>query len=519
MYKGQKVKLEDIIRFGGEGYVKQITLNENNDGSCYDYRIDAVGAGPSSGYGHLYFTDYEPDIYSLKFYKHEEHSDYVRFNSKKPIIQKIEWNPADKIKPLSDEAVFIYNDSMPGCITSEDGLHVGQHVVVEHNGQRVSLQDIIKFGYDGYIKEIDMKLSTDFYNYKIDTIGAGPSSGYGYLYFRDGEPDTYTLKFYNHTEHSDYVRFNSKVPVIHYITWEPAEKKNAKWMKFINDNIPINKLSIPGTHDSLTWNITNLLYDIKYFPSIPFILLQERIRKFCQTQNETLKDQLDFGCRFFDIRLDENLHGCHGNKILGADCKYDLYDVLNEAKSFLEMNPEETIIMRIKNEDGRGSIGEDKINDVVNKYADLFWYRKNKSNNKWPIMADVRGKVVVLDSLDNNFFVNHDIGFIYGNIDSFVEPQDDYENPDKEKKLLEIIKNIELTEPEKMKVNFVSATGETKEDPVGGLFRSTPGEYADVLNPQVLSYLDSHHCSTGLLIFDYVTQDIVQAVIAKNQTL
>ena len=523
-HNGKRVELKDIIKFGSTGYVSKIEMKEN--GGTYDYRIEAVGAGPSSGYGYTYYTDGEPDTYSLKFYDSKEHSDYVRFNSKKPVIRKITWEPTGKAIDTPDEAVFIYDDKNPGCITSETGLQVGQHVVVYHNNQQVDLQSIMRFGEDGYISKIEMKENGGTYDYRIDAVGAGPSSGYGYTYYTDDEPDTYSLKFYDHKEHSDYVRFNSKKPVIRKITWEPIGKNTGiPWMKQIADNTPINKLSIPGTHDTLTWNFTNTLSQIvvSAYPNLAAILLTERVKKFCKAQNANLKEQLIYGCRYLDIRIDENLQGCHGQKIVGADCKYNLRNVMDDVKDFLTKHPTEAIIMRIKKE--REEVDSDKINAVINQYKDLFWKRSENTNteqgNPWPLMADVRGKVIVLDSLNGSPFYSHADGYGFDfpvdSNDKF-NFQDKYDAPEIDYKFDLIKKYIDENDQKKLTINHVSATGLTKDNLLsGGLLYKTPGEYADNLNPRVVNYLESkQNCITGLLIFDYITLDIVNTVISKN---
>lgn len=129
----------------------------------------------------------------------------------------------------ADEAIFVYDGRSPGVLTSSDGLHPGQRVAVVYNGNRVQLEDIIRFGDDGYVSRIEScynnsvedKEQKNGYDYRVDVFGAGPSSGRGWIYFTDEEPDHYSLSFYAHKPHSDYVRYNSTRPTIHTITWEP----------------------------------------------------------------------------------------------------------------------------------------------------------------------------------------------------------------------------------------------------------------------------------------------------------
>ncbi len=491
-YNGQRYNLQDIIRFGGDGYIKEIEFEENNNG--YDYKVNAIGAGPLSGYGHIYFTDDEPDTYELKFYKHEEHADYVRFNSKAPIIHKITWEPAGKIIPISRDAVFVYDDGKPGCITSEKGLHVGQRVVIEHKGIKVNLEDVIRFKHNGYIREIELEENNNSYDYRIVANGAGPTSGYGHIYFTDDEPDTYELKFFQHKDHQDYVRFNSKAPLIHKITWDPADACSfsfPNWMSEIDNSTPINTLFFPGTHDSLTFSVIG----------------GPLVEKYAQTQESSLYEQLNYGCRYIDIRTNFFLQGVH-DKVL---CTSFIKDVFEELSTFLSNNPSEVILMRFKYDDGASKEFDKKIEQLYKEYESLFW--KKNDVTKWPTIGDVRGKVIILDSLDGLYFYNKKIGYKFMDED-LIKLQDEYDNPsigDKEK---EIMKNFYEICPEKLKINHISAAGNSNPKTM------TPREYAKILNPwtyaKIQTILASPYCLTGALVFDFINPNITEAVIKHN---
>ena len=93
--------------------------------------------------------------------------------------------------------------------------------------------------------------------------------------------------------------------------------------------------------------------------------------------------------------------------------------------------------------------------------------------------------------------------------------QDDYSGPDEDEKFYKITDNIELTyNPERMKINHVSATGKT-----GGIIVGwCPRDYADNENPRVIEYLAgrTEQPVTGLLIFDFVDSFITPTVIRCN---
>lgn len=340
--------------------------------------------------------------------------------------------------------------------------------------------------------------------------------------------------------------------------------KNINWMATIAETTPVNKLSIPGTHDTLTWDIsfTNPRYWITAIPPVALIasvvvvcivpitlticiiliilviigviLYYTRGLKYSQTQNKNLNEQLEYGCRYIDIRIDEKLQGCHGKEDFGATCKYNLNNVMEDVKKFLEQHSNEVIIMRIKND--RGNPNSEKIKKIIQQYNDILWKNKESEEKKcWPLIKDVRGKIIILDSLDDYNFHSEGYGFKYpckDGDDFFYKPQDVYENPsleDKEKYIKNLIdttdyegKNQDDPTIAKMKINHVSATGLLSKPPyiiTSDIIAWTPRDYTKDLNPFVVKLLQGKKCTTGLLIFDYIDNDIANDVISTNKDI
>ena len=112
-----------------------------------------------------------------------------------------------------------------------------------------------------------------------------------------------------------------------------ATTKN--WMSNLPDEIMLDKISIPGTHDSGT---------------------AKTMDGAAHTQNFGIRNQLDNGIRFLDIRVtykksnspNDPLQIYHG--IINCDISFG--DVLNDCVSFLNENPRETIIMLVNSASG-----------------------------------------------------------------------------------------------------------------------------------------------------------------------
>ncbi|KAG5927459.1 hypothetical protein E4U42_002210 [Claviceps africana] len=100
------------------------------------------------------------------------------------------------------------------------------------------------------------------------------------------------------------------------------------WMRRLPDHVNVSSLSVPGTHDTMTYSV----------------------RKFhLQCQNWDLATQLRAGLRYVDVRarLQHNeLRIFHGREPTGHSYR----DVLLTLFDFLDAHPSEAIIMRLKRE-------------------------------------------------------------------------------------------------------------------------------------------------------------------------
>ncbi len=159
------------------------------------------------------------------------------------------------------------------------------------------------------------------------------------------------------------------------------------WLKKVNDSCLISQINIPGTHDSCTC-----------CTQFSFI---------SKCQNMSIKEQLNTGIRFLDIRVEKD-----GEKLKLVhdivDCKNpenkkeNLYldSILQDCKSFLAENSSETILLSYKRDDGANQ--EETFDTFFEKYlnTDPVWYKENRI----PSLKEVRGKIVLInrDNIDKN---------------------------------------------------------------------------------------------------------------------
>lgn len=90
----------------------------------------------------------------------------------------------------------------------------------------------------------------------------------------------------------------------------------------------ISELTVLGTHDSATYNLRGLSGIL------------------AKTQNLTIKEQLEFGVRYFDIRLNYDKDGMQCYHGL-AKCNVSWKSVLDEFRKFLKSNPTDTVFLRV----------------------------------------------------------------------------------------------------------------------------------------------------------------------------
>lgn len=154
-----------------------------------------------------------------------------------------------------------------------------------------------------------------------------------------------------------------------------VDTKLNNWMQDISNQQLICKMSIPGTHDTAADNPSGIQKD------------------WVKTQDWNLKQQLENGIRFLDIRLvlkNGKLNLCHGSYTFTTEFAKD---VLHVVRDFLKAHPSETVMMTIKKDDGGWQGFSEAVNNAINNDITLKPYIANEFNPSWTL-GDVRGKMI-----------------------------------------------------------------------------------------------------------------------------
>jgi 1-phosphatidylinositol phosphodiesterase len=205
-----------------------------------------------------------------------------------------------------------------------------------------------------------------------------------------------------------------------------------------------------------------------------------------QTQSMSLREQLDAGIRALDIRcrhINDAFAIHHGSMYQKAN--FD--DVIHAVKGFLESNPREFVLMRVKEEyDAVGnhrSFGK-TFEIYYNRYGSLFWHPTSLSDTN-PTVESMRGKIVVLQDWEDstNFGINWNKNLSYtleiqDEWNIAVDPQSFYNKWDSSSSCVKRTLDKALNNPpgssdpvaQKTFVNFLNAAHFNSMAPLGKIF-------------------------------------------------
>lgn len=268
------------------------------------------------------------------------------------------------------------------------------------------------------------------------------------------------------------------------------------WMKNIDGDKFVNEISVPGSHDSCA--------------------LYEPLRQLAKCQFYTVTDQLNMGVRYLDIRanvVNGDLAISHGPIFQGIS--FDR--VMEKCYDFLKKNPSETVIVSLKHE----LVSRDKnneFNSILIKKLEAnrqMWY----TENRLPKLSEVRGKLILLNRIKNlSLGIDASESWIH-NGTSIIEHNDFRLN------IQDKFKIESLEEAWKLAQNHLHSI--TKEsDGKKNLsinFHSGVFGYPHVLkvarhvNAEFLRFIKDKTVHLGIAVFDFISPEICNAVIATNK--
>ncbi len=153
------------------------------------------------------------------------------------------------------------------------------------------------------------------------------------------------------------------------------------WLQNIKDDTPINKISILGSHDSGTSQMTSV------------------IKQMTATQSLTIGEQLKYGCRYFDIRVNKKKNGelniFHDIDTSGVN----FFEIANDIVNFIKTNTSEFLVLdfqHFKNNSQKDVIEALKTTGIANYAIQNNSQAEDIDFVSSLTLSDMRGKVIIV---------------------------------------------------------------------------------------------------------------------------
>ncbi len=317
--------------------------------------------------------------------------------------------------------------------------------------------------------------------------------------------------------------------------WTDVKKNMNQWMGALSDSTLLSELSIPGTHDTMTWQGT----------SAPGGISKTQNYALCKgSQGSVNGGQLESGVRFLDIRLglyDKINMGFalfHGVDSIsyGSSYSYTHVDldgnstavkggkkffqesVLDHCITFLRNNPSECIVMSVKHERFNNNLAfAEKFEKKVKANADWFY-----TENAIPNLGQVRGKIVLIRRYDSGSLgIDASEKRWPDDNDAIINATDDnpvrlaindhFNENDTKKKWPKVQSYMKEVRNDTLVFNFTSIAYQVLRN---------PKHYADIMNPLANEYLDKQDSpnKVGFVIVDYITSELTDSIVRTNFT-
>ncbi|MDQ0110161.1 1-phosphatidylinositol phosphodiesterase [Chitinophaga terrae (ex Kim and Jung 2007)] len=271
------------------------------------------------------------------------------------------------------------------------------------------------------------------------------------------------------------------------------------WMGAINDNTSLSALSIPGTHDSGA--------------------RVEPVSGTAKCQNLSIREQLDAGTRYLDIRCRHigDAFAIHHGSIYQ---NLNFNDVITACYDFLATNPTETIIMSVKEE-------YDPSNNT-RSFEQTFDSYTQANPSKWvlgatiPTLGSVRGKIVLLrrfgasntpKGIDATNWADNTT-FSINNGNANLRVQDQYVVPDNNGKWTSITNLLSEAYSGSSSVLYLNYTSGYK-----SLIFGIPSitTVSNAINPKIDTYFTTNtHGRYGVIPMDFATASRNTLIINTN---
>lgn len=247
------------------------------------------------------------------------------------------------------------------------------------------------------------------------------------------------------------------------------------WMSKLPDSTKVVDLFLPGTHDSVARHGGDL----------------------AQTQQWSIQEQLQSGCRCFDLRfrmMGDNLCGYHGPVF--QDINFG--GVADQFEEFLQRNPKEVIFVNIQGEpphESKRDLWELLQEKMTKRGKDKELWKPFSADLRTATLGELRKKIVAFDGA--------------GSVVHKPDKQNEWEIGDADEKWGKVRAHATKTRQAKtLYINFLSAYAAHE------LTHNTPSGMAYRVNGKALS--EVHTFKPGIYLIDYPGDELVKKLVARN---
>ncbi len=312
------------------------------------------------------------------------------------------------------------------------------------------------------------------------------------------------------------------------------------WMSYLPDDMLINEINMPGTHDSGTRYCSSLASE-----------------PFARAQDWTIKEQLENGIRVLDVRLNipldvwnerntgttstwERLYVYHGPIVmLKSDSRsmitaenMSLADIIEWTTDFLKDHDKEVVVIKLQEEGGLPGPWDQATMDALSDFRKHCKeeYERNHGDvpyvfyaqgDKIPTLHDVRGRIVFLtnekdhgtDQKTYTKFEDHcDVMASWKKI----WLSETFDRSYTKQKLLPYKTTFGADKDnddswDEPRVKLVHTSSNTAPDP-----RGRPSAVAEAINPWVENYPFVRGNRYGWILMDFPTEKMIDKVIQTN---
>lgn len=171
-------------------------------------------------------------------------------------------------------------------------------------------------------------------------------------------------------------------------------------------NKSLNDVALPGSHDTLTYDLDKSTWDQVDNGLLQSIgLVQDIVYNYARTQEASLYTQMSEGIRYFDFRLKKdkngNIRGYHG--MYGS--KFDDY-LFKEVARFVQNNPNEILILDFQDLHNLTDSDVQYVDQQMDKYLNGKLAERYRFSPSSTVKSFIESSARVIVLTNNNWWIN-----------------------------------------------------------------------------------------------------------------